>query len=1169
MAGNSAVKWNDDQLEAIGSRGKDILVSAGAGSGKTAVMTERIVSLISEGAVSADEILVVTFTKAAAGEMKKKIRDALYAKIKEYPALAPQAAAFENAQISTLHSFAANVLRRFYQTAGIDPAFAVADETRGAILLSDAADEAFEELFSGADEDFTAFAMAFDTRANAENLKETVTYLYTRLAEGIDGIGRAASCVEELKNGGISRSTGERLTEYFEGELSAAMECFTFARDYAIENSAGEKVIAKLSEYISETDSLMAHLAGKGLESFWPRLAGFSFSRFTDKRQIAESCLDVIQGARGTGKEIMDRLKKYTDLTLEEYAGFASKIYKPLRGLIKALRVLDEKYAQAKDRMGVLDFSDLEKLCLKVLGDEDSLSEIKNECRYVFVDEYQDTNDIQEAIINRVASPGRLFTVGDIKQSIYAFRGAKPQLFMKRYDEYSADTSGTKSLIRLTKNYRSTSRIIDAVNAVFSLVMTRTLGGIDYGREKEALEAREDPFPGEKPRLDVIILPKYDKDDPESVRYGAAEINAAEAAYTAGLVSELISSGYIYRKDGGGEIRKDKIVPGDIAILLRTVRGVAPDFTAALRQAGIPAASPEDKPFYDLTEIMLAISLLKVIDNFTDDIALAGVMRSFIYNFSPDDHVALKAFDRALSLHEAVREYASSGPEGALKEKAKYLTAQITGFREDCEKKSLARLIATVYARTNLMGYVSALPAGNVRRENLIRLKDLAEEYEQSALGGLYGFIRYADRARENQSAFRSMDAPGEGVQVISIHKSKGLQYPVVIIPRLEAGYRYGDSVRNTFSDITVNEGRIAARCLDFETHTKAPTLEHDLFQEDSRRSANSEELRLLYVASTRAEQKLFFVGAVTEDKYETYSQPVLRARSERADNALELVLGAAARSSAISVVKTAPGERNTYAAMPEIKEETELGLGEKEELKKAFRDNIGYIYPYLADTVLPAKLSVSALKHEGELEIGSRVPYIAEKPSFMREGSFSGAEAGTLTHRFLQYMDFSSDWSDVPLEVTRQLDRMVSLDIFSADEAGAVNVSGIISFLMSGLGQKVLTADRIEREKEFIMAVDPGLIDRAWEGATGEILIQGKIDLIFFKDGASGIVDYKTDRFRDEEHFRSINASYTRQINVYAAAFERLYGAPPDGLYIAYIREGVNEKAERTGFGA
>ncbi|MBO7389048.1 MAG: UvrD-helicase domain-containing protein, partial [Oscillospiraceae bacterium] len=931
MAKNSAVKWNDDQLEAINARDKDILVSAGAGSGKTAVMTERVVSLISEGAVSADELLVVTFTKAAASEMKKKIRDALYGKIKDDPELASQAAAFENAQISTLHSFAANVVKRFYQTAGVDPAFGIADETRGAILLSDAADEALEELFSKADEDFTSFAMAFDTRASEENLKEAVTYLYSRLAEGIDGIEKAASCVEELRNGGISENTRERLTEYLEGELSAAIECFTFARDYAVENSAGEKVIAKLSEYISDTDSLKVHLTDKGLESFWPRLGGFSLSRFTEKKQIEQSCYDVIQSSRSTGKEIIDKIKRYTDLTLEEYAGFASKTYKPLCGLVKALRLLDEKYTQAKDRMGLLDFNDLEKLCLKVLGDEDSLSEIKNECRYEFVDEYQDTNDIQEAIINRVASPERLFTVGDIKQSIYAFRGAKPQLFMKRYDEYSADKSGTKSLIRLTRNYRSTSQIIDAVNAVFSLVMTRTLGGIDYGREKEALEVREDPILGEKPRLDIIILPKYDKNDPESVKYGASEINAAEASYTAGIVRELISSGYIYRKDDSGALRKDKIVPGDIAILLRTVRGVAPDFTAALREAGIPAVSPEDKPFYDLTEIILAISLLKVIDNFTDDIALAGVMRSFIYNFSPDDLVALKAFDRALSLHEVVMEYAYLGPEGALKEKAKYLIAQITGFREDCEKKSLARLIATVYARTNLPGYVSALPGGNVRRENLIRLKDLAEEYEQSALGGLYGFIRYADRARENQSAFRSMDASGEGVQVISIHRSKGLQYPVVIIPRLESGYRYGDRGKNTFSDITVNEGRIAARCLDFETHIKAPTLEHMLSQEDSRRSANSEELRLLYVASTRAEQKLFFVGAVTEDKYEMYSRAVFRARSERADNALELVLGAAGQTTAISVVKVSPGERNTYAGMPESKESAALGIEEKE----------------------------------------------------------------------------------------------------------------------------------------------------------------------------------------------------------------------------------------------
>ena len=268
-------------------------------------------------------------------------------------------------------------------------------------------------------------------------------------------------------------------------------------------------------------------------------------------------------------------------------------------------------------------------------------------------------------------------------------------------------------------------------------------------------------------------------------------------------------------------------------------------------------------------------------------------------------------------------------------------------------------------------------------------------------------------------------------------------------------------------------------------------------------------------------------------------------------------------------ITNTANGERNTYAGMPESKESAALGIEEKEELKKAFRDNISYVYPYTLDTVLPAKLSVSALKQEGELEIGSRVPYIAEKPSFIRKGSFSGAEAGTLTHRFLQYMDINADWSDVASEVARQIDQMVLRDILSADEAGVINKSGIIDFLMSGLGQKILTADRIEREKEFIMAVAPALIDKAWKGATGEILIQGKIDLIFFKDGESGIVDYKTDSFRDDEHFRSINATYTRQINVYAAAFERLYGTSPDGLYIAYLREGVNEKAERTGFGA
>ena len=1159
---SSEIKWTASQRQAIEERNCDILISAGAGSGKTAVLTQRITSLIEEGAADCGELLVVTFTKAAAADMKKKIRASLARLCAQSrdPRHIEQLSRLEEARISTIHAFCSNVIKGFYQIAGCEPDFNIITDVRRGILKERALKEAFEELYLSGDENFAAFTDAYGTKADDGPIIEMVGKIYDKIQSRVDGMEFLRQAIEDMKSENsqefFSSKAALLTSKFIEEELQDCLGIFREALNMAEKYDDTSKRGQIITSYMNEVDTLLLRLKNKGLGIFLEELGGFKFSPFKLKepcpyseeiKALVDEAKNII-GPKSRSNSLMNRF----GFSGETYRNHDNKTHRDMLGLYLSLKTTDEIFKRLKAEQKSLDFDDLEHYCLKILENDQAREEIKSTYKYIFVDEYQDTNPLQEAIINALYSPGRLFTVGDVKQSIYGFRRAKPELFMERYDRYIGGGEGL--VIRLTENFRSTSPIIEAVNELFGKIMFRSSGGIDYMAEEEALKAAGAYPSGEKPRLDVISCSKDE------------DAAAVQAAYTAKLVDSLLKQ-EIYDINSKGEMALRRVLPEDITILLRSMKR-GNYYINALNEAGLPVNSPEAKEFYDLTEIALMVNILKVTDNYKDDIALGSVMRSFIYNFTPDDMVAITLFGAGKSFNEAFYSYAQSGPQGKLRLKAEKLTSDIAAFSRRAKKVSLKNLISEIYSKTNLPEYAATLPGGEVRKENLMKFRQIAAEYEESTMKGLYRFIDHAEAARLSGESFETHSrTAGRGVNVMTVHKSKGLQFNIVIIPECERRFV------NDKDPIMLTDEMLCPEYRNTLSMYKANTLRRTLAKARGKYNDTAEEIRILYVAATRAKQRLYFIAAQREDRSANIASllPPTPRRAKCASNWLSLIAGSFMGSAVANVrLGISPAAPIPAPAPQKAPERKILPPREKERLTRLLRERLLFVYPYLKDTLVPTKLSVSALKHSDEAEMGSGYAAILPPPSFakeelIREGKavYDSAARGTLTHKALQYLNLKALSDNLGEGVKEQLDNLTQEGRFTPGQREAIYEGDIVRFLQSDIGKALLNAEDIRRETEFIMALPPGEVQSEWEGATGKILIQGIIDLSFIYKGKRYIIDYKTDALTGRERFEANLRRYERQIRAYALAYCGLYGAAAEELYICYLRTGTNVRVE------
>lgn len=1154
------VKYTPSQKEAVFLRNSNILVSAGAGSGKTFVMTQRIVNLIKEGLTNADELLVVTFTKAAAAQMKSRIRTALIkeAKASNDEKLYKQVAKLESAQISTVHALCSSIIKQYYQTAQIDPSFGMLTDIDEEVMLDEAIDEAFDSLYEANDEDFFKFVNTYTNKADDRNLKESIKSIYKFTENRIDKIEWLKNAYEDFNADTLEAfkqtAVVRYASEYINERISLALTLMEQSYELCVLYDEEGKRLAKIEDYLDTIRLLKKYSDEKDFCALFKELQSIKFAPYSFRKAI--DCAEDIKVLQNDAKAIIKGLQSVFTFTFEEYFERNVKIRTYMGTIFKIAEVVNSIYQNNKSEQNLLTYSDLEHLCLKILHNEVARKNIQDTYKFVFVDEYQDTNDIQEEIINLIKTDNNLFTVGDVKQSIYSFREAEPSLFVARRELYEGSPENG-CMIHLSDNFRSDKKIIDAINALFSKVMTKDSADIDYLGANESMISDNVCESACKPQIHTLYLPKNEKNS-ENCSVKLPDGKTIEAMYVANTVKDLLNED-IFDKELNAT---RKIRPNDIAVLSRRMNSLAKYYIEAFKQYGIPTVCDDKDDFYDLMEVSLLISLLKVTDNYKDDIALASVMRSIIYNFTADDMVKIKLHSADTPyFYECVLQYAQTGDNADLVVKINYMLEQLKDFTIFSQHSSLEDLVRRIYSKTNIYAQIGALPDGEKRQNNLRILKNMAVGYETSAAKGLNGFITHVQKAQQKDSFKKSTSqSTHNGVRLMTVHKSKGLEFNIVFLVDCASSYRSGSSDGN----FTMHKDLgICPVFKDEVLSYQANTLNRDFANELFKRNEACEEMRILYVAATRAIQRLYFTSVVSDNAYKNLPKGTLTTQHSliSANNFVTLLY--------LGLYDTPYASFYEFAAQNaiEINDSEAMQVEENTiqtdtmDIDEIIRKNLSYVYPYKTEQTIPTKMSVSELKHSEELQIGQKVIQIEDAPSFAKEENITYADIGTMTHYILQNINIDIAKQDIAMAIDNAINLGIQRNVLAQNSLNLINKKSLTDFLTSSLGQKLINSDKLYREYDFILQMKACEISEEWINSEETLLIQGVIDCLFESEGKVYIVDYKTDRNPIGERRKKLNEAYSKQVQMYAKAYEMLKGRKPDKAYIYYLA--VNEAQE------
>lgn len=1153
--------FTNDQQRAIDSRGCSLIISAAAGSGKTSVLVERVIGLITDekAPVDVDRLLVVTFTNLAAAEMRSRISEALLKRIVEKPGdtcLRRQLALLPGARIQTVHAFCLDLVRAHYAECGVPADFSIADESRTAELRRQAQDDALEELYVENDPDFAALCDALaDEKDN-----RTLCAVLDRVLDHLSAHADPAATLERF----TSPESQDVWQPYLLEEARSLMEHAAQQLRAGVRYMDADDYVKKQYGPTFEALLAFADQAEAALETSWDDAyavlqAGYPSDRFKPIRGDEHKALaDRMKLIRKHFTESVDYISSRLIAFDEAQARFGrEENLASLRGLRLAVTRYASRYSALKLSRKLLDFSDLEHYALSLLrgpdGEPTELGlEISGGVDELLVDEYQDTNDIQEAIFRAVSARSRAsFFVGDVKQSIYRFRMAQPRIFMDRYMRYEPFEDGAEGKnmrLQLNVNFRSRGEILAACNHVFGAVMSRDFGDIDY-TEEEALHQGA-PYSGESPvSLEIIdmIGASDDEDSPKRIE--------AEAILTANHIAELLETAEVCNPFNG---TKRPARPEDCAILLSSFTGKSPIFARELDRLGIPVSVGE-KTFWQSLEILSMMAFLRVLDNRRQDIPLVGLLRSPFFLFTADELAEIRLADRGASLFDALRRRAETGDEHC-----KRVLETIDRYAAYVPDSAASQLIGMIYAETSAMAVFGALDGGERRMENLRSFYDMALKCEAGGRRSLFEFIQYAERLMENDKAPET--EPAGGVRLMSIHKSKGLEFPFVFLPDLVKTFNLED----THAQVVMHDE------MGFGLRVKIPALRasyrmpmHRAIADASRRELAAEEVRKLYVAMTRARERLFLIMGMknafkklddlaAEVELGGVSPTWLAGKN----NAAEWILASLEQSPCGAVRRTilpytavtrrpAAREAVTEEAAPDTEVDPALlALLEKSDAPYAFE----------ALTALPSKLTPAGarrlLEDEGIIDATPEGGvYVDPTPRItaLRRGGLTAAERGSAVHRFLQ----KADWTDCGNEaqVKAQLERMCGDGLMSREEADAVDPQMILSFLRSPWGKKAMSS-RAVREYEFAALFSPAEL-RLGDDTEQEILMNGIIDLLIFEDDGLTIVDFKTDSILPGSEEKAAER-HRLQLEIYASAAEKIFCLPVREKIVFFLKTGA-----------
>ncbi len=1165
-----SVKWTNEQRKVIEARDCDLLVSAAAGSGKTAVLIERIVQRILDpvAPINVDEILVVTFTRAAAAEMSTRIAERLTEMLavetKKDPEsdlvkrLSDQYQALARAQISTIDSFAKRVVMEHYEEADIDPGVRIADENELKLLKADVMEELLEEKYNEGDKDFLDFAEYF-ARGKEDGNIETVIESLVRYSESFaDPEGWLYERRDEYLGDMEKLPSIKILHEISSSVLKSISENAEYAM-YIAESPMGP--VQYMPVLIDEADTFRKMSELKDIDSMQKAVAEYKFARLPGgkAKEVDEVCEDkkeTVKSLRNDYKKSFQELlqKKFLAVPIKEAVKDFNLTKASVNVACNLAIEFSELYKEAKKKKNLVDFSDLEHLALRILRDKDgniteAAKEYREEFKEVMTDEYQDSNLMQELILTAVAGSdeGRhdFFMVGDVKQSIYSFRQARPELFIGKYGKYKY--SGEERKIDLHNNFRSRKEVLDPVNDVFDDIMHADFGNIEYDEAARLVPGGNFEDDKRDHKTEFILSDRSIEPDDEELASELARIPAAE--YEGHMLALRIRE--LHDKEG----YKYK----DITILFRTMKGWAEPVKEVLMSQGIPAVSETTAGYFSAWEVEVALSLLSVIDNPRQDIPLAAVMLSPVGKFSPDELASLRIMDKSdKDLWELVLESSD--------EKVVKFRDLLVEMRRLSTFLPVHELIIRVLDETNFTDYVAAMPGGAVRERNLAMLVARAEGVEASGIRGLVHFNRYIKKIKDQGIDFGEADALDtlDAVRIMSIHKSKGLQFPVVFVSGL------GKTINKTAARESViihPRYGIGVDCFNLESRERWKSLPKIVIAEKADEDTVAEEERLLYVAMTRAIDKLILTG---QGKKITEKLPAI---AESHANYLSLAQTGKVMDLVLPTVLRKSNHFNLIKLTPEalIKSETKQELtrkktidkensGENEEagenasLLRKLTAEMEYNYPYERAVNEKVKYTVSEIKRLGltEEEAGE-VQFFKDAdeekeayvPEFARnEEAFNGADRGTLYHSVMRHIDLSGDISKAGIET--YLDGLKSNGKISKGEREALVASDFANFLQTDLAKRMIAADKegfLFREAPFVMNDDTRRAE--------PVLVQGIIDAWFEDKEGIILLDYKTDRVSRKNGERILTDRYKLQLDLYAEALKKATGKDIAHKYI------------------
>ena len=1242
--------WTAAQERAIEARGKNLLVAAAAGSGKTAVLVQRIIGLVLSGTCDVDELLVVTFTHAAAEEMRSRLESALAKAVEaeqdtaQMARLERQMVLLSGASIQTIDSFCQSILRRSFTELDLDPKFRVANEQELRLIRRDVLEDLFERKYEEGKEEFLEFTDAY---GGSERGDEPLYRLVLGLYDFSQSQPFPAEWLEQLpEEFAVPEGKGLRDTPWYEAvlqELRLVLEKAHAENESALdlaEELGADFYLDNLREDSGAIRSLRQALESGSWQMIYEAFQTNSFGRLkTAPKGSEDSVKEPVKAVRDSYKKAVQSLKeKYFSVTEEELLEDLRRTAPMLAELTETVMEFRKDYAAAKHERSIVDFSDLEHFALEILssgGKRDgsgnlipsaAAEDLREKYKAIMVDEYQDTNGVQEAILNLIARPerGNLFAVGDVKQSIYRFRLADLGLFLKKYREYP-HLGSQYERIDLSMNFRSRSGVLSAINFLFVQLMARGTMELSYDKDAMLYPGPEYPAcPGEAPEtldgpveLALIVDDEAETSDggdggePAEGKEAAEEEEdlrgaALEAQWIANRLREIQSRGTMVFDSAQKKYRPFQW--RDAVILLRSVRSTANEMLEVLRQNDIPAYASVDGGYFETQEIRVMLALLTVLDNARQDIPLAAVLLSPIGGMTEEDLANIRLAAPEEDIYTALLRSADPGNRLAdgVAERASAFLRRLSDWRNLSRELSVPELIWQLYRDTGYYDYAGGLSGGLLKQANLRMLVDRAAAYEKTDFRGLFRFLRFVERMREMDSDLAAARTLGESenvVRIMSIHKSKGLEFPLVFVASLGKKFNLADAER---PPVLIHRELGLGPCrVDMEGPVEYPTFARQAIAQRIRQESKAEEMRVLYVALTRARERLILVGSAGKretlpkkaDRWCGYvsstecvlpDHAVMEARSF-----LDWVVMAAARhrdGKEIREQAETPriwteilGYRDTSDWDIQIVSGRDIRKAEKRKqsedaLMAAVRNRMPLPATGCRETVegllewkydargleeIPSKMSVTELKRRLSMREPGTVPMFPpeeelsfRQPDFGAEGAgrVSRAEYGTLMHTVMQQLDLRGDLS--PEGIRHQLEEMEAREVILPEHIPLIRINDIAGFLRSPLGQRLCRAKEIYRELPFSRMLPAGYVSKAAEGTGEEIFIQGIIDVLFREaDGKLVLLDYKTDR---DTAPRRAAERHRKQIEVYAGAVREILGEPVAECYLCMLRDGT-----------